>query len=291
MMTLMLDAFQAYLEEHYAPHTIRAYLLDLADFSTWFVSSTGDTFNPQAVTPLDIRAYKRHLQNGRARPATINRRLAALSTFFRWARAERLVTGDNPTADVPGVDEVKLAPKWLKRTEQSALLRKVKDRGRNRDIALVTLLLNTGLRLSEVCTLQLEDIIDLSERKGSLRVREGIGEKERTVPLNADARCALRAYLAKRPAADHRYVFVGQRGEPLQQSGVQRLVGEYARKAGLAGCTPHTLRHSFAKNLVDNGVSLDRVAALLGHENLNTTRIYTTPSAQDLAEAVELVGG
>jgi integrase/recombinase XerC len=91
-------------------------------------------------------------------------------------------------------------------------------------------------------------------------------------------------------AAEHCYVR-RQRGEPLQQSGVQRLVGEYARKAGLEDCTPHTLRHSFAKNLVDSGVPLDRVATLLGHENLNTTRIYTTPSVQDLAEAVERVGG
>jgi site-specific recombinase XerD len=287
----MVEAFQAYLEQHYAPHTVRAYLQDLAGFSIWFAASTGDTFNPQAVTPLDIREYKRYLQNQRACPATINRRLAALSTFFRWARATGLVTGDNPTADVPGVDRVKLAPKWLKRTEQLALLRKVKERGRTRDIALVTLLLNTGLRLSEVCELQLEDIIELSDRKGSLRVREGKGEKERTVPLNADARRALQTYLSNRPAADHRYVFVGQRGEPLQQSGVQRLVGEYARKAGLKNCTPHTLRHSFAKNLVDSGVPLDRVATLLGHENLNTTRIYTTPSMQDLTEAVERVGG
>jgi site-specific recombinase XerD len=243
----MVEAFQAYLEQHYAPHTVRAYLQDLASFSTWFVASTGDTFNPQAVTPLDIREYKRHLQNQRARPATINRRLAALSTFFRWARATGLVTGDNPTADVPGVDRVKLAPKWLKRMEQLALLRKVKARGRVRDIALVTLLLNTGLRLSEVCDLQLEDIIELSDPLRSLRVREGKGEKERMVPLNADARRALQTYLSNRPAADHRYVFVGQRGEPLQQSGVQRLVGEYARKAGLKNCTPHTLRHSFGR--------------------------------------------
>jgi site-specific recombinase XerD len=287
----VIEAFQAYLEQHYAIHTVRAYLQDLAGFSTWFASSTGDTFNPQAITPLDIREYKRHLQNQRARPATINRRLAALSTFFRWARSEGLVTSDNPTADVPGVDKVKLAPKWLKRPEQAALLRKVKARGRVRDIALVTLLLNTGLRLSEVCELELEDIVELSERKGSLRVREGKGEKERTVPMNADARRTLQTYLSNRPAADHRYVFVGQRGDPLQQSGVQRLVGEYARKADLKDCTPHTLRHSFAKNLVDSGVPLDRVATLLGHENLNTTRIYTTPSMQDLTEAVERVGG
>lgn len=287
----MVEAFQAYLEQHYTAHTIRAYRQDLADFSTWFVALTGETFNPQAVTPLDIREYKRHLQDRHTQPATVNRRLAALSTFFRWARAEGLVSGDNPTADVPGVDKVKLGPKWLKRAEQAALLRKVKARGRVRDIALVTLLLNTGLRLSEVCELELEDIIELSERKGLLRVREGKGEKERTVPLNADARRTLQTYLSNRPAADHRSVFVGQRGKPLQQSGVERLVGEYARKAGLKNCTPHTLRHSFAKNLVDSGVSLDRVAKLLGHENLNTTRLYTTPSLEDLTDAVERVGG
>lgn len=90
-----------------------------------------------------------------------------------------------------------------------ALLREVRWRGSARDLALVTLLLQTGLRVSEACKLALEDI-DLGERKGLLRIREGKGQKERVVPLNSDARRALQVYLAGRPAAGHRRVFVGQ---------------------------------------------------------------------------------
>lgn len=287
----MIDAFKAYLELHYASHTVRAYMQDLTSFITWFEPTTGEAFDPQAVTALDVRAYRDSLLEEQARPATINRRLAALGTFFYWAQAKGFIRGENPTATVPGIEEPKAVPRWLSRQEQQALLQKAKERGKPRDFAVISLLLNTGLRLSEICNLQLQDIVQLCEGKGSIRVGEGQGEKERIIPLNTAARQALLAYLDSRPAAHHCYVFIGQRGEPLQQGGVQRLVGEYARRADLEKCTPYTLRHSFAKNLVDTGVPLDRVAALLGHENLNTVQIYTTPSAHDLVEAVERVGG
>ncbi|RLC77141.1 MAG: integrase [Chloroflexi bacterium] len=278
------ELFRQYLERRYSAHTTAAYLSDLSDFKKWFEETNGEAFDPSAVTSIDVREYRRYLLNRKAKPATINRRLAALSTFFRWAKAEGLAK-ENPTGDVRGVQATRLAPRWLSRKEQLALLRAVHKRGKARDIAIITLLLHTGLRVSEACSLRLADL-KLNKRKGELRVR-GKGLKERVVPLNAEVRKALRDYLAVRPAVEHDFVFVGQRGEPLTPSGIQRLVKGYACRAGLEDCTPHVLRHTFAKNLVDSGVPLDRVAALLGHENLNTTRIYTAPSLQDLMEAVE----
>ena len=287
-MTILHD-FQAYLEQRYAQATASAYLQDVTQFFRWFEATNGEEPDPRAIGPSDIREYRRTLLNRQARPATINRRLAALSNFFRWARATGLAH-DNPAQDVPGVRQTQLAPKWLSRKEQNALLRAGRKRGKRRDEAVIVVLLHTGLRVSELCNLRLPDL-QLSQRKGEARVR-GKGEKERVAPLNADARKALQAYLDVRPAAVHDYLFVGQRGDPMQSSGVQRLVHEYARRARFEeACTPHTLRHTFAKNLVDAEVSLDRVAALLGHENLNTTRIYTTPSVHDLTEAVERLEG
>ncbi len=96
-------------------------------------------------------------------------------------------------------------------------------------------------------------------------------------------------WLAVRPSADHLFVFTGKGGLPLKASGVQDMLGELGRVAGVA-VTPHTLRHTFAKNLIDRGVPLNQVATLLGHSALNTTRIYTTPSEADLERAVGLVG-
>ena len=219
-MTILQD-FQAYLEQRYAPATVSAYLRDVTHFFRWFEATNGEEPDPRAVVPSDIREYRRTLLNGQARPATINRRLAALSNFFRWARATGLAP-DNPAQEVPGVRQTQLAPKWLSRKEQNALLRAGRKRGKSRDEAVIIVLLHTGLRVSELCDLGLPDL-QLSQRKGEVRVR-GKGEKERVVPLNAEARKALKAYLDVRPAAVHDYVFVGQRGDPMQSSGVQRLV-------------------------------------------------------------------
>jgi integrase/recombinase XerD len=187
------------------------------------------------------------------------------------------------------VEEVRPAPKWLDKNQQYALLRAVQERGLARDVALVTLMLHTGLRVSEVAHLKLADV-DISPRKGMLSVRGGKGGKYRSVPLNADARKALGAYLEERLAIkDGDCLFVGQRREPLGAPGIYYLIQRYAYDARLEGVTPHTLRHTFGKNLVDAGVSLDRVAQLLGHESVDTTRIYTTPSEQDLQREVEKV--
>jgi site-specific recombinase XerD len=104
--------------------------------------------------------------------------------------------------------------------------------------------------------------------------------------LNADVRRALAEYLESRPEAQHDYLFVGKQKGQLKPWGIQYIASKYAYLAKLDSVTPHTLRHTFGKNLVDAGVSLDKVATLLGHKNLNTTRMYTGPSGSDLARAV-----
>jgi integrase/recombinase XerC len=110
------------------------------------------------------------------------------------------------------------------------------------------------------------------------------------VALNLDSRQALAEWLKVRPPlGDTDALLVGQKGNRLASRSVQAIITRLARLADLEEVTPHVLRHSLGKNLVDAGVSLDRVAMLLGHENLNTTAIYTTPSQSDLSAAVELV--
>jgi integrase/recombinase XerC len=143
---------------------------------------------------------------------------------------------------------------------------------------------HTGIRVGELCELRLGDI-DISERKGTLTVQRGKGMKHRTIPLNIDVRHAIAVYLLVRPKTGDDHLFLGQRG-PLKEQAVEIIVEKYARLAGLEDVSPHTLRHSFAKQLLNAGEDLTTVAALLGHENINTTAVYLTPSTRDLEQAV-----
>lgn len=271
-----------------SPHTIEAYSRDVKLFSEWFVQTNNRELTPQKITPIDVREYRSYLLTVKNyKPATVNRKLSSISAFCEWARDTDLISA-NPADGISQVEEMRPAPKWLDKNEQYALLRAVQEKGKKRDIALITLMLNTGLRVSEVSKLRLDDV-EISPRKGSVTVRGGKGEKFRRVPLNIDTRKAIQAYLSENPPERDNHLFVSQRGGPLQPSGIYYLVNRYAYDARLEDVTPHTLRHTFGKNLVDAGVSLDRVAQLLGHESVDTTRIYTTPSEQDLQREVEKI--
>jgi site-specific recombinase XerD len=142
------------------------------------------------------------------------------------------------------------------------------------------------MRVGEIVQLRLSDVT-LDERKGTVVIREGKGTKRREIPLNSRVRKALLEYMQVRPDGERAELFLGQREEGIQSKTVQRAVLRFARETGLENVTPHVLRHSFAKALIDSGVTLEKVATLLGHSNLNTTRIYTTPGERDLEEAVK----
>src|SRR3954452_6174781 len=190
-----------------SPRTRAAYRLDLLHFATWFAQSAGEAFSPEAVTPTDVRDYRGYLMSVEKRqPATVNRRLAALRRFFGWARAVGLVK-ELPTDNVKGVASSPRAPRWLEKRDVDRLIRTVERHGNKRDLAIVLTLRHTGIRVSELASLVLEDV-DISERKGSLTVRSGKGGKFRVLPLNLDARRALANYLEVRPtvSADHLFI-------------------------------------------------------------------------------------
>ncbi len=287
-----LDDFARALEsQDRSPATIHGYRNSAKQFAQWLSQTRGESYATmqafvRAITPTDVRAYRAYLLNVQhTPPGTINHRLTTLHVLVRWARHAGLIEGD-PVNGIKAVQQVKPAPRWLDRQEQYALRRAAEKDGDPRNLAILLLLLNTGLRVSEVAGLKLDDLT-LSERKGEVVVR-GKGTKVRTVPLNAEVRKGLREYLAKRPKVEHAAVFVGQKGAPLGWLGIEYQVGVLGRLAGFdERLTPHMLRHTFAKNLVDSGVSLDQVATLLGHRSLTTTARYTQPSQQDLAKAVE----
>jgi site-specific recombinase XerD len=262
------------------------YRSDLRCFARWFIGVDDEPFTAAAVTPTDLRDYRTYLmQEERRMPATVNRRLAALRKFFTWAKATARIQ-ELPTDAIKGVEASPRAPKALDKRELDRLLRTVEKERHKRDLAIVLTLRHTGLRVSELCALRRGDV-ELGERKGSVTVRAGKGSKYRVVPLNLDARKAIQEYLAVRPAVSDDHLFIGQRHQGLSPQAVENLVRKYARLAGLTDVTPHTLRHSFGKGLLDAGVDLVAVAALLGHSRLETTAIYTHPSNRDLEHAVQ----
>jgi integrase/recombinase XerC len=300
---LHLDEFQAYLlTEDRSPVTITGYLGDVRLFAQWYEGHYREALIPASLTNEAVRSYKQHLLDQAAKPKTINRRLAALAAYAHWLeQAGYVKNARNPVQGVKAVKETALAPKWLDKKQRAALLRavdkEVEDAVRRyprlrlmylRDAAIVKLILFAGLRVGEIIQLRMNDVI-LDERKGSVVVREGKGTKRREIPLNAKARKALLDYLQVRPNINSEYLFLGQRNQAIKSKTVQRSVARFAGPIGLREVTPHVLRHTFAKSLIDSGVNIEKVATLLGHININTTRIYTTPGEKDLQEAVNKI--
>ena len=213
----------------------------------------------------------------------------------------------DPTQGIRNVAQVNGGPKYLDKKQQYALQRAVEKDvqlsrlrypkrwvARQRDASLVVVLLNTGLRLQEALDLRLGDV-QISDRKGQIIVRHGKGRKQRTIPLERRSPqgaagmdgCAP----PREPATFCGWLWRATSEGALSSRSVQRVILRLGQDAGLKNLTPHMLRHSFAKNLVDSGVGLEKVAALLGHSNLNTTRIYVTPNQNDLEKAVECLTG
>lgn len=295
-----IDAFeQALLNDDRSEHTRAGYVNDLHDFRGWFELTNAETFGPTAITPTDVREYRQHLLVVRKlKPATINRRLASLASFARWAIETEQIETD-PTARIRPIEQVPGGPHWLDRKQRFALQRAIEKESqtaasqqerrrslwRTRNATLMSLMLNTGLRVAEVSGLDIE-AVEVKPRSGRVVVR-GKGNKVRTVPLNAEARDAAGRWLTLRPNDDCRAFFVSQALTRMTTRSIERVVADYGHLARLEKLTPHVLRHTFAKTLMDRGIPIDQVAQLLGHANLNTTRVYTTPGQRDLERAVE----
>lgn len=277
-----------------APLTVRTYLHDVDYFLAWLEESTG---TPPALGDLvgdDLLRYRQSLKNvQKLRPATINHRLQAVRWLCRWAHRQGILAGDPATATLKSMKVPhRRRPVGLEEREAHALLRAAGRSGHGfalRNLALVHLLLQTGLRVGEAAALCVGDV-KLRSRGGEVHVRYGKGEKEREVPLNASARRALSAYLETRAPDPEDPLFLGRTGERLSGRSVQALIQGFARGAKITrlSVSPHTLRHTFAlQYLKQNPGKLVELASLLGHDSLDTTAIYTRPSAEDLAEDLE----
>lgn len=261
--------------------TVRAYSSDLKKFAKWYFETNGYELTWDTVGPLDIAEFKRYLLNLKQKPATINRALTALSVYFKSIGK---MGDENPCQGISMVAQIRLAPKSLTSQDQQKFLATVRKYGNKRDYNIIVILLHTGIRVDELCSLQIGDIL-LSERKGLLKVM-GKGTKYREMPLNSTARSALSTYLASYKPETWLYYSMRNRKNKLEPRNVQAFCTKYSRISGIH-VTPHLLRHTFCKNLIDAGESIDRVALLAGHSSLNTTARYTRPTVSDLENSVE----
>lgn len=269
--------------------TVASYRRALRHFVRWSEQTYGQPFEPAAIIPRDVVDWKKHQQVvEKTAPATFNQRLAALSRYFKWAVSRDYARTD-PTAEVTALPQKRRRPKSLDETAVRRLLRAVHRQGNRRDIALVELLLGTGLRVSEVLALRVDDI-SLGSRSGEVVVRHGKGGTQRRVPLAAPVRRALGDYLAAERLAGDDPLWTGERGPLRDRSGVRYILRKYARQAGLdeSQISSHVCRHTFAtRYLQHNPADLRGLAALLGHADLNTVMIYTEPSTAELAERIQ----
>lgn len=283
----MIELYQKYLSSKgKSLHTVKNYISDLRQFAKWFEESMEEKFSPDKITEIDVRGYRSYLMGIRnLKPASIKRKLEAIRKFLDWAVKQEIIT-KNPAKEVEAPSAVTLPPKSLSEKEFLRLRRSFYKERNKRDIAIFEVLANTGIRVSELCALKLSDV-QISERKGKLIVRFGKGQKYREIPLNSDARKALNEYLELRADEKDERFFLGERG-PLTPSGVLRIIKKYARDAGVE-VSPHKLRHTFARRLLQAGADIVTVQQILGHANLNTTAVYLKPDYTEQEAAVEKI--
>lgn len=269
-----LDAL--WLEDGLSRNTRSAYRNDLASFDVWLRGHAARTL--LQAQPGDIELWFAAIHRD-TRPATANRRLSALRRYFQWALRERRVAAD-PTLAVQAAKQAMRLPKTLSEAQVEALLQAPQAHTELglRDKAMLELLYATGLRVSELVSL---GVLDINLEQGVVRVTAGKGNKDRLVPLGAEAAHWLERYLREARAlllAGRRSdaLFVTVRGAAMHRQTFWLMVGRYARAAGIhAPISPHVLRHAFATHLVNHGADLRVVQMLLGHADISTTQIYT----------------
>lgn len=287
----MREAIEAFLqflelEKGYSGNTLAAYRNDLEQFLQ--AMEEEGTRAWEQVTQDVIIDYIMALREREYASSTVARKIAALKSFFHFLAAEEIVS-DDPTLNLDSPKVKKRLPVTLSYEEVERLLHAPQGSTPKaiRDKALLELLYATGMRVTELVSLNLEDI---NLASATVRVTQGKGGKERIIPIHSRAVEALREYLAKArrmllKSPEERALFLNHRGERLTRQGLWLIIKQYVREAGIkTEVTPHTLRHSFATHLLNGKADLRHVQELLGHANISTTQIYTHISSERLRE-------
>lgn len=255
------------IEKNASQHTLLSYRHDLQEFLQFV-----DTQALATVDYATLRHFLSTLRSNKYRPRTLARKVAALRSFFKFLLREGLLQ-KNPAIllQTPKLDRI--LPKFITETqmEEFLLAPPLKDINGRRDRAILELLYSTGIRVSELVSLNVRDVDTIS----NLVKVKGKGKKERLVPVGNKAIRAVQDYLSHRSAASLT-LFLNARGDRLSDRSVRYVLNKCIQLTGIRqNMSPHVIRHSFATHLLDRGADLRAVQELLGHANLSTTQIYT----------------
>ena len=285
-------------ERDVSPHTVKAYERDLGDFVA-FLSQyyATESWSWEGVDRLAMRGFLAHLARRGSGKRTISRTLSGVRSFYRWMHRNELVEA-NPARAVGAPRLDKYLPGYLDRAQIDLLFQMAEARAMEgkfsdvRNLAILELFYSTGMRLSELQGLTRSDVDLVSQQ---VKVR-GKGRKERIIPVGDHAALALRNYESKRDEllrgiglkADRTAFFLSRTGKRIGPRMVQKVVSAFLAEIDEdAGLSVHSLRHTFATHLLDNGADLRAVQELLGHASVSTTQIYTHTSVERLKQVYQ----
>lgn len=286
-MEKAIESFMIYLHnvKKTSNNTEMSYRRDLQKVRH-FMLEEKTIYNISEVTVEDLKDYISYLEGRNFKAATVSRNIASIKAFYQYMYHEKIISNDiSQSLKAPKIE--KKIPAVLSMEEVILLLEQPRYNSFKeiRDKAMLELLYATGIRVTELITLKLSD---LNLQMGFIICRDK--NKERMIPFGAEARKAMIRYLEQargnmvdNPSSE--YLFANCSGHPMSRQGFWKLIKFYAKKAGItADITPHTLRHSFAAHLVENGADLKSVQEMLGHSDISTTQVYVNMNHNRIRE-------
>lgn len=263
--TIVVPEFINSLEEKgRSPSTVLAYRSDLEQLSDYLTER--NISEPSDVRPGNLSGFRDYLLAKKYTPKSVSRKLNAVKTFFRWAKSKKYVTTD-PSKDVSHPKIESSTPKFLNQIEYRALRDVV--RGDARIAAIVELILQTGLRISEVANLKQDNF-----KKDHIVIEEYATQPERKIPLNEVAKESIADYMKERPDSESDYLFVSKNGKSLAVRNIRAAIDRYMQKADIPEYSVNDIRNTFIVENLKRGVDLVTVSQAAGHKRLSTTERY-----------------
>lgn len=247
-----------------SPSTILAYRADLEQLTSYLISK--NKVMPEQIKLEDLESFRDWLLSQKYTPKSTSRKLNAIKTFFRWLTDQKMISND-PSKGVGHPKIEASVPKYLSQLEYRALRDVV--RSDHRIAAIVEIILQTGMRISEVANLKIENIKD-----HELKIEAYATQPERTIPLNSAAKDSLENYLKSRPKTDSAYLFVSKNGKPLAIRNIRAAIDRYMQKAEVGKFSVNDLRTTFIVENLKRGVDLVTISQVAGHKRLSTTERY-----------------
>ena len=292
--TTLQNSFKEFLiSQDLAEISVKGYLMDIVFFQSWLSELHQNDVSLLDVSIDDLTAFRESMsKTKRQKPSAVNRRIQVIKRFYNWTKKTGLIS-KNPAEYLKFIKRASpKKPVALNKSEVHALLIAAGRSTRGlakRNYAFIQLILQTGIRIGEVCNLEIRDLV-IKDRSGYIKITDGKGRKYREVPLNTTARRALSEYLGTfDESKPNNFVFMSNRGSKAGIRTLQKVISTITARANIdrVHVTAHTLRHTFATHYLEaNPNGLLELSALMGHDSINTTALYTKASNEKISESI-----